>query len=223
MNPAARPFLDAMTHRHACKEFDPNKKISQGDFAFILEAGRLSPSSFGFEPWKFLVIQNTNIRERMREFTWGAQGQLPTASHYVAILARKPSHMKASSAYIQETMMKRVQQLPDDMFEQRIKKYDDFRKNDFKLDADDGIGFEWACRQCYIALANMMTAAAFIKVDSCAIEGFSKKEMDEFLTREKLADPAEFGMALMVAFGYRIKEPRPKTRRPIDEVVHWVE
>ena len=82
-------FLDAMMFRHACKEFDDSKKISDEDFAKILEIGRLSPSSFGFEPWKFLVIQDTTLRSKLKEIVWGAQGTLPSASHYLIILARK--------------------------------------------------------------------------------------------------------------------------------------
>lgn len=66
-------ILNAFRFRHACKEFDSSKKISEDDFNFILETGRLSPSSFGFEPWKFLVLQNEAIREKLREVTWGAQ------------------------------------------------------------------------------------------------------------------------------------------------------
>lgn len=56
-------FLNAMKFRHACKVFDEDKKIPDEDFEYILETGRLSPSSFGFEPWQFLVVQNKNLRE----------------------------------------------------------------------------------------------------------------------------------------------------------------
>lgn len=82
-------ILDAFKFRHATKKFDESKKISEEDFNVILESGRLSPSSFGFEPWRFVVIQNRELREELKPVTWGAQGQLPTASHYVAILCRK--------------------------------------------------------------------------------------------------------------------------------------
>lgn len=81
-------ILDAFNFRHATKVFDPTKKISKEDFSFILETGRLSPSSVGYEPWKFLIVQNKEFRERLKEVAWGAQGQLPTASHFVIILAR---------------------------------------------------------------------------------------------------------------------------------------
>jgi hypothetical protein len=81
-------ILKAFSFRHATKEFDPNMKISDEDFQFILETGRLSPSSVGYETWKFLVVQNMELREKLREVSWGAQGQLPTASHFLVIVAR---------------------------------------------------------------------------------------------------------------------------------------
>lgn len=72
METAKEQILAAYRFRHACKEFDSEKKISDADFQFILETGRLSPSSFGFEPWKFIVLQNPRIREKLLPVTWGA-------------------------------------------------------------------------------------------------------------------------------------------------------
>ena len=69
-------IIEAFNYRHACKEFNPEKKISDQDFNFILETGRLSPSSFGFEPWKFLVVQNQNLREKIKEHAWGGKKQI---------------------------------------------------------------------------------------------------------------------------------------------------
>lgn len=63
-------ILNAFHFRHACKAYDPSKKISEEDFRFILETGRLSPSSFGFEPWKFLVIENPDIKALIRDTAW---------------------------------------------------------------------------------------------------------------------------------------------------------
>jgi nitroreductase len=81
-------ILDAFNFRHATKEFDPTKKISDEDFQFILETGRLSPSSVGYEPWKFLVVENKDLKEKLKAVSWGAQGQIPTASHFVIILVQ---------------------------------------------------------------------------------------------------------------------------------------
>ncbi len=220
---AATSFINTMYYRHACKAFNAGKKIPGDLFNLILEAGRLSPSSFGFEPWKFLVLQNPGLREKLRECCWGAQGQLPTASHFLILLARKGPSLEPESDYIQNKIMRETQDLPPDIQKTRTQRYREFRDNDFNLSESCRAAFDWSCRQCYIAMANMMTAAAHVKVDSCPIEGFTQKTVDEFLHAEKLMDASEFGVACMVAFGYRAKDPRPKTRRPPAEVLEWVE
>lgn len=71
MSPISEALMAAWEFRYACKEFDPIKKISEEDFHIILEGGRLSPSSFGFEPWEFLVVQNVELRAVIRAFAWG--------------------------------------------------------------------------------------------------------------------------------------------------------
>lgn len=217
-----KEILSAYQFRHATKEFDSSKKISAEDFQFILETGRLSPSSFGFEPWRFVVVQNSEIREMLLPFTWGAQKQLPTSSHFVLILSRHPKDMAADSEYIQE-MMKNVQQSPPHVIEMKTKFYDKFLKSDFKLQENERAMFEWGARQTYIALGNMMTAAAQIGIDSCPIEGFDKVEVERILAEEGILDLDHFGIACMVAFGYRLNEPREKTRRNAEQVVQWIE
>ena len=87
-------ILKAHGYRRAIKEFEASQKISDEDFEFILEVGRKSPSSFGWEPWKFMVVQNMELREKLMEPSWGAQKQLPTASHFVILLARKGNEMR---------------------------------------------------------------------------------------------------------------------------------
>ncbi len=211
-------FLDAMLFRHACKEFDQTKKIPEQDFINILEIGRLSPSSFGFEPWKFLVIQNKELREKLKEFTWGAQGTLPTASHFVIILARKKKSMIYNSEYIYD-MMKNTHKLDDESIKLRTEFYEKFQKEDFNLLESDRAMFDWASKQTYIAMANMMSGAAFVGVDSCPIEGYDDKKAQEFLEKELGVDTNEFGVSVMVAFGYRKNDQNGKTRQSLDELV----
>jgi nitroreductase len=214
-------ILEAYRFRHACKEFDATKSISKEDFDFILETGRLSPSSFGFEPWKFLVVQNMDLRTKLLPVTWGAQKQLPTASHYVIILARTKPSMVAESEYIQH-MMKDVQKLPPEVVQKKGEVYHRFLESDFDLLQNERVMFEWACRQTYIALGNMMTAAAQIGIDSCPIEGFDKEKVEGILREEGILTDDQFGISCMVAFGYRKNPPRDKTRQPIDQVVEWI-
>ncbi|AKG33940.1 NAD(P)H-dependent oxidoreductase [Paenibacillus durus] len=213
-------IIEAYQFRHACKVFDETKKISDADFDFILETGRLSPSSFGFEPWKFVVLQNPAIREKLLPVTWGAQKQLPTSSHFVIALSRTKADMVADSAHIQR-MMKEVQLLPVEVQEGKGKAYHNFQENDFKLLDNERVTFEWGARQTYIALGNMMTAAAQIGIDSCPIEGFDKEKAEQILKEEGILK-GNFGIACMVAFGYRLQDPRPKTRQSIEQIVEWV-
>lgn len=212
-------ILEAYQFRHACKEFDVNRIIPQEDIEFILETARLSPSSFGFEPWHFIVVQDKNLREQLKENAWGATKKLDTASHYVIGLTMKSRLTKWDSAYILD-FMKNVQKLPDEVVKGKGKFYEDFQKTDFDL-SDDRKLFDWASKQSYIALGNMMTAAAMIGIDSCPIEGFNQATTDVIL-REKLGvDTEQFGISYMVAFGYRVVEPKEKTRRTLDEIVTW--
>jgi nitroreductase len=213
-------ILDAHHFRHACKVFDPEKKIPEEDFLTILESGRLSPSSFGFEPWKFLVVQDPALREKLLPVTWGAQKSLPTASHYLIILARKQPSLRGDSDYITH-MMREVHHLPEEAAEQRRQKYRIFQEQDFRLLESERATFDWAGKQCYIALGNMMTTAAMLGIDSCAVEGFRADELERVVAESLGVDTETFGVAVMVAFGYRIQEPKRKTRQKMEDIVEW--
>lgn len=213
-------ILDAFHFRHACKEFDADRKIGDEDFDFIMETARLSPSSFGFEPWKFLVVKNTELREKLRTHTWGGKKQFPTASHLVVILARKSPDMKFDSAYI-EHMMADVHHIPDEGRIARRQLYETFQKKDFKLLESERAMFDWACRQTYIALGNMMTSAAMIGIDSCPIEGFVAKEIEKVMRADFGINTDHYGVSCMVTFGYRKNEGRQKTRQTMEEIVEW--
>jgi nitroreductase len=213
-------FLDAMKFRHATKEFS-DKKISDEDFNTILEIGRISPSSFGFEPWKFIVLQNAQLREKLKAFSWGAQGQLPTASHFVIILTRTAKSMKYDSDFITH-MIRDIKQLPQDVEKVYRGFYTKFQKEDFDLLGSERTLTDWASKQTYLALANMMTGAAYMGIDSCPIEGFDVKLTEAFLKDELNIDTQEFAPSVMVAFGYRKNEPkREKVRQPLEDIVAW--
>ncbi|MFM9277479.1 NAD(P)H-dependent oxidoreductase [Paenibacillus jiagnxiensis] len=212
-------ILKAYQFRHACKVFDTSKKISDDDFHFILETGRLSPSSFGLEPWKFVVIQEAALREKLRPVCGGAQGQLPTASHFVIILARRRGGLRSDSDHVIK-MMKDIQHMPEEVVQFASRIYKSFIETE--LEDNDRLIFEWACKQTYIALGNMMTAAAQIGIDSCPIEGFDQKQVTSILQQEGIINSNEFGVACMAAFGYRQDDPkRPKARQHLEDIVVW--
>jgi len=213
-------ILNAFQFRHACKQFDPSKKIPDEDFNFILETGRLSPSSFGLEPWRFVVIQNVDLRAKLREVVWGSQGHLPTASHYLAILCRK-NDMRFDADYV-DHFMRDIQKLPEDMIQRKRERYRQFQETDFKLLEDPRALFDWACKQAYIALGNMMTAAAMIGIDSCAVEGYDQQVTEVILENAGVLDRTHYGLAVMAAFGYRVKPQSEKIRQSMEEITDWV-
>ncbi len=222
MNDQHRLILETLHFRHACKLFDENRVIPNEDFELILEAARLSPSSFGFEPWYFAVLQNKELREGLIPFCWGARRQLPTASHFVLILSRKPAEVQYDSFYI-EDMMQRVQKLDQAAHDARLDHYTNFQKHDFHLLESERALFDWAGKQCYIALTNMMFAAAMMGIDSCPIEGFDRDAAENYLVGNGVYDPMKMGLTCMVAFGYRVREGRYKTRHEQSEIVRWIE
>lgn len=218
---SATDVIDTLKFRHACKVMDANKKIPDEIFHTILEAAHLSPSSFGYEPWKFLVVQSPELREKLKPLTWGAQNTLPTASHFVLILARTAKTMRYDSDYIQH-MMRDVHHLSEEHIEKRTQFYRTFQESDFKLLESDRAIFDWACKQTYIALANMMTTAAALGVDSCPIEGFKQDEVNQLLKSDFGVDTDTFQISVMCAFGYRINPQPQKTRQPLEEIVDWL-
>jgi len=123
-----------------------------------------------------------------------------------------------SSDYINH-MMKDVHKLPQEAIDMRGQFYENFQKGDFNLLESDRAIFDWASKQTYIALANMMSGAAYMGIDSCPIEGYDAKKADQFLKDELNIDTDEFGLSVMVAFGYRKNEQNEKTRQSLDEVV----
>ena len=220
-------ILHAFNFRHACKLFDPGHRISEGEFDTLLQTARLSPSSFGMEPWQLLVIQTPEKRELLRKFLWGANGasygtagQLGTASHFCIFLAHTGATMQHHSEYLQRHLQE-VKQLPPEVIAFYNDAYQKFQEHDFHIENDRHI-VDWSARQAYIALANMMTAAALMGIDSCPIEGFEMDGISTLLEQHFGIDPKLLQPAVMVAFGYRAEDPAfPKTRRDMADIVTW--
>ena len=206
-------YLEILKFRHACKIFDESKKIGAGEFDFILEAGRLSPSSTGLEQWDFLVVQNKELREKIKAVSWN-QAQITSCSHLVVILA-KIKEIKVGSSYVDKMIARRADKDPE-AIAARQKFYHDFLLSNFKN--DDELTFQWSHEQCMIAATNMMNAAASLGIDSCPIEGFDRHALNEILG----LDESEKRVAIVVPFGYRINPQPEKLRRQRAEVVTWI-
>lgn len=205
-----QPFMQAMSFRHACKKFDSQRKIPADEFQQILEFGRLSPSSFGMEQWRFVVVQTPELREKLREVCWN-QPQITESSHVVVILA-KTTEVEPGTEYVNRLYQRRG--LPEDRLQASLERYANHHATEIKR----YIGtYGWSSKQCYIALANMMTGAASLGIDSCPIEGLSKEGVEAVLN----VDTSKYEVAVAVAFGYRAGEQTQCLRQPLDELVEY--
>lgn len=204
------PVVEALKFRHACKQFDPQKKISASDLDSILEAGCLSPTSFGMEAWKFLVLESPGIRKKLRPACWD-QPQVTDASHVIVILAR-PGVTMPDHDLVKQRFFRRG--LPEDATLAYIDRYKWYMETEaYPLMSP----YAWCAKQCYIGLANIMTAAAAAGIDTCPMEGFEKDKVEQILE----IDTKEYEVAVLVALGYRAGEQTPRFRCDIKELVEY--
>ncbi|MGB6329062.1 MAG: NAD(P)H-dependent oxidoreductase [Halarcobacter sp.] len=209
-----KDFMEAMDFRHACKVFNDTKKISDEDIKYILEAGRKSPSSFGQEAWKFLVITNEDLKAKIKPYCWD-QIQITSCSHLLIILTAIED-VKPESGVPAKRFGRR------EMPQEKKEFYDNLYKNHLTvtkvLDSDENV-YSWTARQTYIAAANMMTAAAIKGIDSCPIEGFEKENIEKLLG----LDTSKFQLSLVLPFGYRLNQQKEQIRLAIDEIVEFID
>jgi len=207
-------IINALKWRYAVKIFNLNKKVSEENINTILESARLSPSSNGFEMWKFLVIKNPEIRTRLRAVSFD-QPKVTDASHLVVITYRTDVVLNATKERIERTA-KTQNQDPSEL--------DGFRKmldGGIAQKEQNGTLESWVKAQTYIPLGLMLETAALLEVDACPMEGFMPEKVDEILNlKEK-----NLKSVTMLALGYRGDDPMakyPKTRRDFKDVVEFI-
>ncbi|MBM7642335.1 NAD(P)H-dependent oxidoreductase [Streptococcus loxodontisalivarius] len=197
--------------------------ISKEDMEFILDTAWLSPSSVGLEGWRFVVLDRKHIeelRDSLKPVAWGAGPQLDTASHFVLLLAAK--NARYDSQIIKDSLLRRG--ITDEDVPARLGLYKDFQERDQKVADDPRALFDWTAKQTYIAMGNMMTTAAMIGIDSCPIEGFTYDAVNDILADAGIIDSDKEGIASMISFGYRLKDPKhPRSRKPRQEVITWLD
>lgn len=206
-----KTFVEALAFRHACKIFDETKKISDEELTYILEAGRKAPSSFGMEPWKFLVITNKELQEKLKPVCWD-QAQITTCSHLVVVLAAIDA-VRPESGIVERKFKRR--EMPQEKLDMYLNLYANHLKQ--TLSSDENI-YAWTTKQTVFAIENMMMAAAIKGIDSCPIEGFEKEKVEEIL---KL-DTTKYQLSTIIPFGYRINPQSSQLREPFENVVEYI-
>jgi nitroreductase len=205
-------LIDCLNWRYATKKFDPAKIIPPATWQALAESLVLTPSSYGLQPWKFIVITNAELKSQLKPLSWN-QSQVTDCSHFVVFTIKKnltAAHVDrfvASTAEIRGTTIESMAGY----------------RNMMVADVVDGArsfnGNEWATRQTYIALGNFMTCAALLGVDACPMEGIEPVNYDKVL---KLADQG-YTTVVACAAGYRADDDKyatlAKVRFAIDDVV----
>ncbi|WGL59330.1 NAD(P)H-dependent oxidoreductase [Pigmentibacter sp. JX0631] len=202
-------FTDFLKFRHACKQFDPSKNISLEDKKNILEYARLSPSSFGLEPWKFIAISNKELREKLKPACWN-QNQITSSSFIVLCLSYMPHHFRGKTEFLKQRVGRKSSGEMLDNYLNMIISYLAMQNTQ-----------EWAKRQVYIPLANMMTGAASLGIDSCPMEGFEIEKVHPIL--KEIIDWNELDLVAIVAFGHRLNQQSPQTREASNSVIEFID
>lgn len=203
-------FLENQNWRYATKKFDATRKISAEDLQLLKEAVQLSTSSYGLQPYKILIIENPEIREQLKPFSWN-QTQITEASHmfvFTNFVDVKEEHIDSYMSNMAQTRGLNIEDL---------KGYSDFMKSKL-ISLPKDIKSNWTSKQTYLALGNLLNAAAELKIDVTPMEGFEPEKYNEILGLDKLG----LNASLVATIGYRHEEDGtqhyPKVRKPLDEL-----
>ncbi|MEH2248368.1 NAD(P)H-dependent oxidoreductase [Nostoc sp.] len=190
-------LLEHLKWRYATKQFDPSKTISSEIWTALEDALVLSPSSYGLQPWKFLVVTSPEIKEQLKPFSWN-QSQVTDCSHYVVFTIKKNLTAEHVDHFIARTAELRKGTV-DAMAGYRNLIVSDVVHGARSFNVND-----WSTRQVYIALGNFMTSAALLGVDTCPMEGIEPVNYDNLLGLTAKG----FTTVVACAAGYRSEEDK---------------
>lgn len=208
-------MIETLHWRYAVKKFDSTKIIAPELWQQLEEALVLTPSSYGLQPWKFLIIKDPEVRKQLMPVSWG-QAQVVDASHFVIFVGLK----KVDEAYVD----KYIQRVADvrGITAEALSGFKKAIVGDLVQGPRSAWVAEWAARQTYIALGNFMNTAAVLKIDTCAMEGLDPQKYDEILN---LKD-SPYRTLCACAAGYRSADDKyavtPKVRFEFKDVIQYV-
>ncbi|WP_298121380.1 NAD(P)H-dependent oxidoreductase [Flavobacterium sp.] len=187
-------FIKDANWRYATKKFDATKKISAEDFASLKEAIRLSASSYGLQPYKILIVENPEVRAQLQPASWG-QSQIVDASHLLVFANITNFGETEIDATINN--MATTRNIPAEA----LQGYGDFMKSKL-VGLSEDVKNTWTSKQTYLALGNLLNAAAELKIDVTPMEGFEPEKYNEILGLDKLG----LNASLVATIGYRHEE-----------------
>jgi nitroreductase len=214
-NGTTRQLLEALQWRYATKVFDATQKIPADVWQTLERALVLTPTSYGLQPYKFLVISDPAKRTELLPYSWN-QKQVVDASHFVVFTARTKITDADVNKLIQLTSD--VRKIPAES----LNFYRDMMLGDVVNGPRSKTAHDWAARQAYIALGNLMTCAAVLGVDACPMEGLKPAEYDRVLG----LNYSGYATVVACALGYRAVGDKyaslPKVRYETNELVQQI-
>ena len=207
-------YLEALTKRYSVKKFDKNKKVPSDVLEKILEAGKLSVSSLGLQPYVVYVAESEEIKEKLTP-AFGNPSQISTCSHLLVLVTKKKVEDKYLDGYFNHISEVRNTNLEDlKLFRNSIELFLERIKHDEML--------HWNEKQTYILLGNLVFAAALEGVDTCPMEGIIQSKIDEALG----LDTASEKVTVTLALGYRADDDRfqhnKKVRKPSEKLFKFL-
>lgn len=205
-------LIQQLNWRYATKKFDATRKVSTHDWGILESALVLTASSYGLQPWKFIIVTEPSLKARLRPASWN-QAQVEDCSHLVVLAAKQDiteSDVDLFIARIAEVRGVSIESLAS---------YKGFMMGDLVNGPRHAIIREWAARQTYIALGNLLTSAAVLGIDACPFEGIEPAKYDEILD---LAGSG-YGTVAACPVGYRAADDKyastPKVRFATQDVI----
>ena len=187
-------FLENQNWRYATKKFDISKKISEKDLNTLKEAIRLSASSYGLQPYQVIFIEDADLRAKLQPAAWG-QSQIVDAAHLI-VFANITNFGEAQiDAYFKN--MSETRGIPLES----LQGFSDFMKSKITT-LPEAARNTWTSKQTYLALGNLLNAAAELKIDVTPMEGFDPVQFNEILGLDKLG----LNASVIATIGYRHQE-----------------
>lgn len=204
-------ILTRLNWRYAVKKFDPTKKVSDKDWSVLEQSLILAPSSFGLQPYKFIVITDQKLKAELGPAA-SNQPQITDCSHLVVIAAKNALTEADVDRFINRVV--EIRKIPREMLSDYVETLKKFQK---KAETEGWSG-TWTARQSYVALGFLLETAALLKIDACPMEGFDPARFDEILGLQNYSAKA------LCALGYRDEEKdwlanMSKVRFPQSELI----
>ena len=212
MKPATTPaqLVNALEWRYATKAFS-TEKIPADVWQAIEKSLQLAPSSYGLQPWKFFIVSDPAVRETLKPVSWN-QTQVTDASHLVVFTRRTEMTEADVNDFFNLMIAERNASAT------ALEPYRQMMIGGV-VKGKDAVGQkDWAARQVYIALGQLMACAAMVGVDTCALEGIDPAQYDQILGLKG----SGYETLVACAVGYRSSEDKyaqfKKVRFPASRV-----